>query len=80
MILDAKLRSSSAGVASAGKLRTMEVDEHGNNNYLLLLQQREEENREEVTKLTAEIRSLKLQLLQLQGLLQIIFYLILIEI
>ncbi|GAB0100606.1 Hexosyltransferase [Sergentomyia squamirostris] len=35
--------------------------------YLQLLQQREEENRQEVAKLTAEIRSLKLQLLQLRN-------------
>uniref|UniRef100_A0A1Y1JV19 Hexosyltransferase n=1 Tax=Photinus pyralis TaxID=7054 RepID=A0A1Y1JV19_PHOPY len=33
--------------------------------YQLLLQQREEENRQEVERLTAEIRALKLQLLQL---------------
>lgn len=34
--------------------------------YLQLLQQREEENRQEVAKLTAEIHSLKLQLIQLK--------------
>jgi hypothetical protein len=33
--------------------------------YQQLLQQREEENRQEVERLTAEIRALKLQLLQL---------------
>lgn len=37
------------------------------NGYLQLLQQREEENRQEVAKLTAEIRLLKLQLLQLKS-------------
>lgn len=36
--------------------------------YLQLLQQREEENRQEVAKLTSEIRSLKLQLIQLKSL------------
>ncbi|KAK7869836.1 hypothetical protein R5R35_008053 [Gryllus longicercus] len=35
--------------------------------YIQLLQQREEENRAEVERLTAEIRSLKLQLLQMSG-------------
>lgn len=35
--------------------------------YLLLLQQREEENRQEVAKLTSEIKSLKVQLLQLRS-------------
>lgn len=35
--------------------------------YLQLLQQREEENRQEVDRLTAEIKALKLQLLQLTG-------------
>lgn len=34
------------------------------NNYMLLLQQREEENRQEIAKLTAEIKALKVQLLQ----------------
>lgn len=34
------------------------------NNYMILLQQREEENRQEIAKLTAEIKSLKVQLLQ----------------
>lgn len=43
------------------------VNDAGNNNYQLLLSQREEENRQEVAKLTAEIRSLKLKVLQLQG-------------
>lgn len=43
---------------------------HDNNadnglSYQQLLQQREEENRQEVERLTAEIRALKLQLLQL---------------
>ncbi|XP_031630202.1 chondroitin sulfate N-acetylgalactosaminyltransferase 2 isoform X2 [Contarinia nasturtii] len=33
-------------------------------NYMLLLQQREEENRQEIAKLTAEIKSLKVQLIQ----------------
>jgi hypothetical protein len=37
------------------------------NSYIQLLQQREEENRVEVERLTAEIRSLKLQLLQVAG-------------
>ncbi|XP_069680089.1 chondroitin sulfate N-acetylgalactosaminyltransferase 2 isoform X3 [Periplaneta americana] len=37
------------------------------NSYIQLLQQREEENRAEVERLTAEIRSLKLQLLQVAG-------------
>lgn len=35
--------------------------------YLQLLQQREEENRQEVSKLTSEIRSLKLQIIQLKS-------------
>lgn len=35
--------------------------------YLQLLQQREEENRQEVAKLTSEIRTLKLQLIQLKS-------------
>lgn len=34
------------------------------NNYMILLQQREEENRQEIAKLTAEIKALKVQLLQ----------------
>lgn len=34
------------------------------NNYMILLQQREEENRQEMAKLTAEIKALKVQLLQ----------------
>lgn len=33
-------------------------------NYMILMQQREEENRQEIAKLTAEIKSLKVQLLQ----------------
>lgn len=33
-------------------------------NYMQLMQQREEENRQEVAKLTAEIKALKLQLLE----------------
>ncbi|GFG37175.1 hypothetical protein Cfor_00424, partial [Coptotermes formosanus] len=37
------------------------------NSYIQLLQQREEENRAEVERLTAEIRSLKLRLLQVTG-------------
>lgn len=37
------------------------------NGYIQLLQQREEENRLEVERLTAEIRALKLQLLQITG-------------
>ena len=42
-------------------------DNPGDNglSYQQLLQQREEENRQEVERLTAEIRALKLQLLQL---------------
>lgn len=43
------------------------LGEVSNNNYLQLMKQREEENRQEVAKLTAEIRSLKLKVLQLQG-------------
>lgn len=35
--------------------------------YISLLEQREEENRAEVARLTAEIRGLKLQLLQVQA-------------
>lgn len=42
------------------------------NGYLQLLQQREEENRQEVAKLTSEIRSLKLQLLQFKSMLNFI--------
>lgn len=42
---------------------------HNNNNYLQLLQQREEENRQEVAKLTSEIRALKVQLIQLRSML-----------
>lgn len=34
------------------------------NNYMILLEQREEENRQEIAKLTAEIKALKVQLLQ----------------
>ncbi|XP_021937990.1 chondroitin sulfate N-acetylgalactosaminyltransferase 2 isoform X2 [Zootermopsis nevadensis] len=37
------------------------------NSYIQLLQQREDENKAEVERLTAEIRSLKLQLLQVAG-------------
>lgn len=33
-------------------------------NYMILMQQREEENRQEIAKLTAEIKALKVQLLQ----------------
>ncbi|XP_037049327.1 chondroitin sulfate N-acetylgalactosaminyltransferase 1 [Bradysia coprophila] len=40
---------------------------NNNNNYLQLLQQREEENRQEVAKLTSEIRALKVQLIQLRN-------------
>lgn len=47
------------------------VGDASKNNYLLLLTQREEENRQEVAKLTAEIRSLKLKVLQLQGMILI---------
>lgn len=36
-------------------------------NYMLLMQQREEENRQEVAKLTAEIKALKLELLELRS-------------
>lgn len=41
------------------------VQQESGQNYQQLLQQREEENRQEVERLTAEIRALKLQLLQL---------------
>ncbi|KAG4070993.1 hypothetical protein HA402_001430 [Bradysia odoriphaga] len=52
-------------------------DEHShnnnnNNNYLQLLQQREEENRQEVAKLTSEIRALKVQLIQLRNTQQVV--------
>lgn len=33
-------------------------------NYMILMQQREEENRQEIAKLTAEIKALKVQLLE----------------
>lgn len=58
------------GAANAGKYRrhvAADKDNEANNNYLLLMTQREEENRHEVAKLTAEIRALKLKVLQLQG-------------
>ena len=42
-------------------------DKEHQSSYLQLLQQREEENRQEVAKLTAEIRSLKVQLIQLRS-------------
>lgn len=35
--------------------------------YLQLLQQREEEHRQEVAKLTSEIKSLKVQLMQIRS-------------
>lgn len=43
------------------------TNNNNNNNYLQLLQQREEENRQEVAKLTSEIRALKVQLIQLRS-------------
>ncbi|GJQ72433.1 hypothetical protein Trydic_g5719, partial [Trypoxylus dichotomus] len=43
----------------------VEQQENAGQNYQQLLQQREEENRQEVERLTAEIRDLKLQLLRL---------------
>lgn len=39
-------------------------DREQQTNYMILMQQREEENRQEIAKLTAEIKSLKVQLLQ----------------
>lgn len=44
--------------------RQLANDNEQQTNYMLLLQQREEENRQEIAKLTAEIKSLKLQLLE----------------
>lgn len=40
------------------------LDRDQQTNYMILMQQREEENRQEIAKLTAEIRALKVQLLQ----------------
>lgn len=40
------------------------LDRDHQTNYMLLMQQRENENRQEIAKLTAEIKSLKVQLLQ----------------
>lgn len=36
-------------------------------NYMLLLQQREEEYRQEMAKLTSEIKSLKLEIMQIRS-------------
>lgn len=41
-----------------------DIDREQQTNYMILMQQREEENRQEIAKLTAEIKSLKVQLLQ----------------
>lgn len=56
-------------VPAALNQQTNDHDHHhnNNNNYLQLLQQREEENRQEVAKLTSEIRALKVQLIQLRS-------------
>lgn len=48
-------------------------DQEESQNYQQLLQQREEENRQEVERLTAEIRDLKLQLLRLTSKLSSVF-------
>lgn len=64
-------------IPAALNQQTNDHDHHhnnnNNNNYLQLLQQREEENRQEVAKLTSEIRALKVQLIQLRSMSQIVY-------
>lgn len=49
-------------IAQQSNQETLSRDQQ--TNYLILMQQREEENRQEIAKLTAEIKALKVQLLQ----------------
>lgn len=53
---------SDGGVIQQSHAEALNRDQQ--NNYMILLQQREEENRQEIAKLTAEIKALKVQLLQ----------------
>lgn len=61
------IRESSAALSSANRYSNDEQQ----NGYLQMLQQREEENLKEVAKLTAEIKALKLQILQLKNVQQV---------
>ncbi|KAJ9584998.1 hypothetical protein L9F63_020659, partial [Diploptera punctata] len=63
--VDTLLKGSSVGQAQSQLALSQQPQSV--NSYIQLLQQREEENRVEVERLTAEIRSLKLQLLQVAG-------------
>ncbi|XP_059615807.1 chondroitin sulfate N-acetylgalactosaminyltransferase 1 [Phlebotomus argentipes] len=65
LVADNVLIADESGATKMDVQQQMEGEQQ--RGYLQLLQQREEENRQEVAKLTAEIRSLKLQLLQLKN-------------
>ncbi|XP_068913145.1 chondroitin sulfate N-acetylgalactosaminyltransferase 1-like isoform X3 [Tenebrio molitor] len=64
MTLSPELRTGSTVMANQAAVSHENAADNGPS-YQQLLQQREEENRQEVERLTAEIRALKLQLLQL---------------
>nr|XP_029709835.1 chondroitin sulfate N-acetylgalactosaminyltransferase 1-like [Aedes albopictus]XP_029709836.1 chondroitin sulfate N-acetylgalactosaminyltransferase 1-like [Aedes albopictus] len=57
------IRESSAALPAASRF----TNDEQQNGYLQMLQQREEENLKEVAKLTAEIKALKLQILQMRN-------------
>lgn len=57
------IRESSAALSAQSRF----ANDEQQNGYLQMLQQREEENLKEVAKLTAEIKALKLQILQLKN-------------
>ncbi|XP_058465720.1 chondroitin sulfate N-acetylgalactosaminyltransferase 1 [Malaya genurostris] len=64
---DEELGGSSGNRESAAALSSRNEHDEQQTGYLQMLQQREEENLKEVAKLTAEIKALKLQILQLKN-------------
>lgn len=67
-----KLESPKEALESLSSLQQRQLlrGDDPQSNCMLLLHQREEENRQEILKLTAEIKSLKLKLLQQENKLQ----------
>ncbi|XP_058837853.1 chondroitin sulfate N-acetylgalactosaminyltransferase 1 [Topomyia yanbarensis] len=64
---DEDFGGSSGNKESAAALSSRNEQDEQQNGYLQMLQQREEENLKEVAKLTAEIKALKLQILELKN-------------
>lgn len=63
--IDTQTDSSKVSLESAPQqLKQEQANRDEQANYILLMQQRDEENRQEIAKLTAEIKLLKVQLLQ----------------